>query len=58
VPQTKITKYLLSMAHEDGRSQANFFFHFGFSPENWQELAVALQQHAQQHPVGGSIAVW
>jgi hypothetical protein len=51
VPQTKITKYLLSLAHEDGRSKANFFLHFGFSPDKWQELAAALQQHAQQQTV-------
>jgi len=51
VPQAKITEYLLSLAHEDGRSKAQFFLHFGYSITEWQRLATALQEHAQQHPV-------
>ena len=53
VPPAKITEYLLSLAHEDGRSKAQFFAHFGFTPNEWQQLAAALQEHAQQHSVIG-----
>jgi len=49
VPQAKITEYLLSLSHEDGRSKARFFLEFGFSNEAWQELAQVLQQHAVEH---------
>jgi hypothetical protein len=51
VPKGKITEYLLSLAHEDGRAKAQFFSHFGFALSEWQRLATALQEHAQQHPV-------
>lgn len=53
VPEAKITGYLLSLVHEDGRAKAPFFLHFGFSLEVWQELAVALKKHGQEHPVKG-----
>ncbi len=51
VPQAKITEYLLSLTHEDGRSKAQFFIRFGFSAAKWQMLAITLQKHAQQHSV-------
>ena len=51
VPQAKITEYLLSLAHQDGRSKAQFFAHFGFTTAKWQQLATALQEHAQQNPI-------
>ncbi len=51
VPEAKITGYLLSLAHEDGRSKAQFFIRFGFSVTEWQELATTLQELARQHPV-------
>ena len=51
VPQAKITAYLLSLNHEDGRSKARFFMSFGFAVEQWQTLAEALLAHAAAHEV-------
>lgn len=51
VPQPKITDYLLSFTHRDGRSKAMFFTRFGFSVAVWMEFARALRQHAAQHDV-------
>ena len=51
VPQTKITGYLLSPTHRDGRSKADFFTRFGFSADSWEELAMALLRHAADHEV-------
>ncbi len=53
VPEGKITGYLLSLSHPDGRSKARFFFRFGFTPEAWEVLAEALRRHAAGHPVAG-----
>jgi hypothetical protein len=49
VPQAKITGYLLSTTHRDGKHKAAFFLGFGFQPEDWQQLAKALRNHAQEH---------
>jgi hypothetical protein len=51
IPRQKITEYLLSNTHPYGRHKAAFFTRFGFSGEQWQELAVALLRHAQDNPV-------
>jgi len=51
VPQAKITAYLLSLNHEDGRSKARFFMSFGFTVEQWQTLAEALLAHAAAHEI-------
>jgi hypothetical protein len=51
VPRDKITGYLLSATHRDGRHKAAFFASFGFTAENWQELATALLRHAGDHEV-------
>ena len=51
VPQRKITEYLLSPTHPDGRAKAAFFTALGFTAETWEELATALRNHAQQHEV-------
>lgn len=48
VPKPKITDYLLSFTHRDGRSKAQFFIRFGFSAENWETLANALLHHAEK----------
>lgn len=47
----KITEYLLSANHPDGRSKAEFFSRFGFGLGNWQVLMVALRQHGANCPV-------
>jgi hypothetical protein len=46
VPKAKITDYLLSLTHRDGRSKAEFFMRFGFSSEQWEILAESLKCHA------------
>ena len=51
VPSRKITHYLLSTAHRDGRHKAEFFQSFGFRPEAWEELATALLNHTRHHEV-------
>lgn len=51
VPEAKITGYLLSFVHEDGRSKAAFFTRFGFSASEWPVLASALTTHAIEHAV-------
>lgn len=51
VPEHKVTGYLLSEAHPDGRGKARFFSGYGFSALEWQSLAAALRRHAEDHPV-------
>ena len=51
VDSEKITGYLLSAIHPDGRSKAEFFSRFGFSLGNWRVLMVALRQHGANSPV-------
>ena len=51
VPARKITHYLLSAEHRDGRHKAEFFRSFGFKLEAWEELASALLDHARNHEV-------
>jgi hypothetical protein len=51
VPREKLTEYLLSDTHVDGRPKAEFYRLFGFSVLNWQELAQALLNHAAEHDI-------
>lgn len=51
VPEAKITGYLLSTTHRDGRHKAVFFLSFGFAVGDWQALAAALLRHAEEHEV-------
>jgi hypothetical protein len=51
VSEEKITDYLLSRTHRDGRHKAAFFESFGFSTEDWQSLQRVLLQHAADHEV-------
>ena len=54
VPQSKITGYLLSTSHPDGRGKARFFSGYGFIIEQWNILATALRRHAADHEVTGT----
>lgn len=56
VPREKIVNYLLSATHPRGGHKAKFFTAFGFLPENWEELADALRQHAAEHDVANAEA--
>ena len=51
VPEFKITKYLLSTTHEDGKSKEIFFTSFGFSVSEWETMANSLCLHAASHEV-------
>ncbi len=51
VPKAKITEYLLSSTHREGRSKAKLFTRFGFSASAWEVLAAALLRHAADHEV-------
>ena len=51
VEQVKIVDYLLNPAHRYGASKARFFAQFGFRPEAWEVMAVALQEHGEQNEV-------
>ncbi len=51
VPRRKITDYLLSPAHRDGRSKAAFFTRFGFAIDTWEVFAHALRRHAADHNI-------
>ena len=51
VEQAKIVEYLLNPAHRYGASKARFFAQFGFRPEDWAVLAVALREHGRQNEV-------
>ena len=41
--QEKITDYLLSGTHPDGRSKVEFFRNFGLRLEEWKVLVEALR---------------
>lgn len=49
----KITAYLLSESHPNGRHKGSFFMRFGFSINNWQQLSNALLKHAEEHEIAG-----
>ena len=51
IPESKVTRYLLSEAHPHGRHKAVFFRRLGFSPEQWEMLAAAIREHAVAHDV-------
>jgi len=51
VDRAKITDYLLSLSHPDGRSKAAFFMQFGFRADEWETLAAALKEVGASNPV-------
>jgi hypothetical protein len=51
ISETKITGYLLSTKHRDGRSKAEFFIRVGFSSDAWEDLVKALLHHAAENEV-------
>jgi hypothetical protein len=55
VDRAKITEYLLSASHPDGRSKAAFFMQFGFRVEEWGILASALKQLGTSNPVSSTV---
>lgn len=55
IPEAKITKYLLNLESEFGKSKARFFLAFGFTLEAWTVMADALKQHAATYDVSETI---
>ena len=51
VDRAKITDYLLSSTHPDGRGKAAFFMSFGFKSEQWELLGEALRAVGISNPV-------
>ena len=51
IEPAKITRYLLSLDSERGRSKAKFFMEFGFQQEEWLRLAQAFLAHGNSHEV-------
>lgn len=51
IPRAKIVDYLLSLSHPDGRGKAGFFLSYGFTTDQWTQLADALRRHATDHEV-------
>jgi uncharacterized protein DUF6883 len=47
----RVTNYLLSPSHPDGRGKAAFFMRFGFRVEAWETLAGALREVGSSNPV-------
>ena len=59
VERSKVTEYLLSPDHPDGRSKADFFARFGFRRQEWKVLAEALRAHGAAYPVARAVAsIW
>ncbi len=56
VPSDKITDYLLSLTHPDGRDKAIFFMAFGFIPDVPTRLETALLQQAASQDVVKSVS--
>ncbi len=49
VPRKKITEYLLSLTHPEGKSKAQFFIKFGFTVDHWEIMATAFINHAADY---------
>ena len=55
VDSTKITDYLLSAAHPDGRNKAAFFAAFGFRVEEPEVLIQALRKQGTTQRVARTV---
>jgi len=53
VGRRKVTDYLLSSRHPEGRSKAAFFSGFGFRTTRWRAFAEALRSHGGNGTVTG-----
>ena len=53
IDPAKVREYLLSDSHPVGQFKARFFRSFGFEPDRWMELEVALREHARTASIEG-----
>jgi hypothetical protein len=44
IEPSKLTTYLLNTEHQRGGAKAKLLIHFGYSPENWQQLESDIRQ--------------
>jgi hypothetical protein len=44
IPVAKLTDYLLSATHPDGRGKAAFLARLGYSRDDWQQLETDLRE--------------
>lgn len=44
IEPSKLTEYLLNVEHKRGGNKARSLIQFGYSRENWQQLAVDIRQ--------------
>lgn len=51
ISEAKTADYLLSLTHPNGHGKAKFFLAYGFTPQNWQQFASALHEHARRYEV-------
>lgn len=51
IPKRKLTDYLLSVTHREGRHKARIFRRLGYSSANWESLASALREHIERYDV-------
>ncbi len=51
VPTEKLTSYLLNTEHVEGGPKARLLMRFGFSPDDPEELRVALLAHCATHEI-------
>ena len=51
VAPNKLTEYLLSIEHKDGKAKAKFLMQFGFNPSKPEILKDALLLHVLTRPV-------
>ena len=55
IAQDKLTRYLLNVNHHTGGSKARFLLAHGFRPDNPDQLAMALIEHARAHWPGSIV---
>jgi hypothetical protein len=44
IESSKLTEYLLNTEHKRGGAKAKLLLHFGYSPENWQQLESDIRK--------------
>jgi len=51
VKQSKITGYLLSSEHPEGRHKEQYFKNYGFTRERWEEMELVLKRHFTENDI-------
>lgn len=57
IPEEKIRRYLLSLAHPEGRGKAHYLLGLGYHAGNWKRLAEDLRtQHVTRPAEAGRLS--